>query len=209
MRPLFWRSHTSVRSTSSSIRPPTKGWLSCPTSSHCRESWSVVAPVAAGGETVRRLYHLPAGPTPPAARGERLAIQRVRTSRGVVDLHGALDGDLGTASILSAPQHAGEWIELDLGASRAVSGLVYGFGEDASGMPHHLAIEVSHDGVAWESVWQGRGLQYALAAVMRDPRSGGMSIGFEPRPARYLRLRLLTDAEAQWRIAEIVVTGQP
>ena len=165
--------------------------------------------VSAGGDAARRLYHLPAAPTPPAASGEQLAVQRVRASRGVVDLQGALDGDLRTASILSAPQKAGEWIELDLGSSSAVSGFEYGFGGDVSGAPDHMVIDVSHDGVEWESVWRGRGAQYALAALMRDPRRSRISIGFEPRSVRYLRLRLLTDAAAQWRIAEIVVTGKP
>jgi hypothetical protein len=163
--------------------------------------------VSAGGDAVRRFYHLPAAPTPPAARGEPLAVQRVRASRGVVDLQGALDGDLRTASILPAPQKAGEWIELDLGSSSAVSGFEYGFGGDVSGAPDHMVIDVSPDGVEWETVWQGRGAQYALAALMRDPRRSRISIGFEPRSVRYLRLRLLTDADAQWRIADLRVLG--
>ena len=156
----------------------------------------------------RIVYSLPAAPRVPVAAGDVIRIVSARGSRGVVDLAAVLDGDVTTASILPAPQREGEWIELDVGSIRTVTGIEYLLGDEMNGYPQRLAIDLSADGSVWETVWHGSGFEHALAAMMRDARGSGISIGFEPRTVRYLRLRLLDEAAAQWRIAEVVVTGE-
>jgi hypothetical protein len=155
----------------------------------------------------RSLYHLPASPTPRVseARGATVAVASGRASRGVVDLGAALDGDATTASILPAPQREGEWIELDVGSVQAVTGVEYVLGDEMNGYPRRLAIDLSADAAVWTTVWEGGGFEYALASTMQDPRTAGLSIVFDARPARFVRLRLLVGADAQWRIGDLRV----
>ena len=155
----------------------------------------------------RSLYQLPASAMSraPEARGATVAVTSGRASRGVVDLAATLDGDASTASILPAPQREGEWVELDLGSVQRVGGVDYQLGDEMNGYPRRLAIDLSVDGTVWDTAWQGGGFEYALASMMRDPRSAHLSIAFDPRQARYVRLRLLSDADAQWRIGDLRV----
>jgi hypothetical protein len=123
----------------------------------------------------------------------------------VVDLQGALDGNDATTCRLPPPQASGEWVELDLGAVVSVGGVDYALGGDIGGYPRSLAIDVSADGSAWHTAWQDRGLRHVLAGLMRAPRSAVVPIRFDPRDARYVRLRLLEAASAPWMLAELTV----
>jgi hypothetical protein len=151
----------------------------------------------------RIVYSLPAATQVPLGAGDVVRIVSARASRGVVDLAAVLDGDVTTASILPAPQREGEWIELDVGSVRTVTGIEYLLGGEMNGFPRRLAIDLSADGSVWETVWEGGGFEHALASMMQDPRAPGLSVGFGGRQARYVRLRLLVDAEAQWRIGDL------
>ena len=159
------------------------------------------------GDERRTVFSLPARPRTPQLRGDIVRVTSGRASRGVVDLAAALDGEATTASILPAPQREGEWIELDAGSIQTVTGIEYLLGDEMNGYPRRLAIDLSADGAMWETVWEGGGFEHALASMMRDPRGAGFSVAFGPRQARYVRLRLLVGADAQWRIADLRVLG--
>lgn len=155
----------------------------------------------------RIVYSLPAAPPADQITGDVIGVVSARASRGVVDLAAMLDGEATTASILSAPQREGEWIELDVGSVRTVTGIDYLLGDEMNGYPRRLAIDLSADGEVWETVWEGGGLEHALASMMRDPRAARLSAAFGPRQAQYVRLRLLVGADTQWRIADLRVLG--
>jgi hypothetical protein len=160
---------------------------------------------AGASDGARTLYRLPSTAAPPQAGGARIPVASGRASRGVVDLSAALDGNPATACILPAPQAAGEWIEVDLGRVVTVGGIGYTLGPDLGGAPRSFAIDLSTDGEAWHNVFEGRGFEHALAALMRTPRTPEIPFSFAPRSARHVRLRVRESASAPWTIADLSV----
>lgn len=149
---------------------------------------------------VRTLYRLPAAASA-SIQGRAVPLLTVRASSG--DPAAVLDGRLGTSWAL-ARQTAGEWIRIDLGSARAVEGVTTALG-DPGGYPRSFSVELSLDAETWETAWEGGGFQYLLTGLMQTPRSARVAVGFPPRSARYVRLRLMAAADAPWTIAEITV----
>ena len=61
----------------------------------------------------------------------------------------------------------------------------------------------SLDGSDWVPVWQGRTVVQAFLAATEAPIEARMRFAFEPRQARYLRLRQLDTEIHLWRVAEL------
>ncbi len=159
---------------------------------------------AAGGDGARSFYRLPEVTPRASDVGERLDIASVRASSSRLELTSALDDSL-TTTWIAGPQRAGEWIAADLGAAREVGGIVMALGADPQGFPRQVAIEASEDGASWRTLWQGGTIGEALVAAVRSPREVPMTFTFEPVSARFLRLRLLADDPAPWKVAELRV----
>jgi hypothetical protein len=83
--------------------------------------------------------------------------------------------------------------------------VIHSLGTANEGYPRRLAIELSFDSVTWETAWAGAGAGPTLLAVMRTPLDGAITLLFEPRQARFVRLRLTADADAAWTLAEFRV----
>lgn len=158
----------------------------------------------ASSDGIRTAYRMPdlaAGPTAPL---RAVPIQTVGASTGDPDVRFTIDGDIATAWT-SAPQSSGTWLVIDLGTLQSVGGLTHALGASLNDFPRELAVELSVNGVDWEAVWQGVGLGQALLAIMRTPRDASVELRFEPRLARFVRLRLTQDAKAAWTVAELRV----
>ena len=79
-----------------------------------------------------------------------------------------------------------EWITLDLGRKRTVSGVSF----EISDAPWVSSprLEVSRDGREWQRVPAAASLADATLALYRDPRHGRGVVRFPPTPARFVRV---------------------
>jgi hypothetical protein len=100
-----------------------------------------------------------------------------------------------TAGPVAAEVSPGEpaptrWTEagalVDLGEPRQVRGVVFELGDGPwSGRP---AVQLSHDGRAWDAVEAEASLADATLSLYRNPRHGRGALLFVPRQARFLRI---------------------
>jgi hypothetical protein len=120
----------------------------------------------------------------------------------------AVDGRMETEWNDGRSQQPGQWLIADLGQVREVAGVTHALGEYARDFPRRLVIDVSRDGSAWELAWQGRTVVDAFLAATQAPIAAPMRFAFEPRQARFVRLRQLDTEIHLWRIAELQVHGK-
>jgi hypothetical protein len=152
----------------------------------------------------RTAYRLPSASEVAPSGSRELAITALRSSGNEAETRLALDNDPASSWRL-VPQTAASWIVADLGREQPVAGVIHSLGTANDGYPRRLAIDLSTDGLTWNTVWEGAGAGPTLLAVMRTPLEGAIRLLFEPRPARFVRLRLTADADAAWTLAELRV----
>jgi hypothetical protein len=158
-----------------------------------------------------RQYRIPRQGTMPASEptGRRLEIASLSVSCAREKMQLAIDGDSGTRWECG-PQRAGQEMTVDLGSVATVGMVVPALGVFPTDYPRHLIVDTSPDGAAWEPAWDDGTLVESFEAVARDPQQTPMVISFTPRPARYVRLRLVSrDDVWYWTIAELEIwTGR-
>ncbi len=157
-------------------------------------------PVASDG--TRTTYRVPAIRFQ-EAEGGALQVASVRASLDT-DAQAMIDGRLDTEWRV-IPQQPGQWVLADLGAAHAVGGVTLALGEEARDFPRHLVIETSLDQADWSAAWEGQTAGPAFRASATGPREARMVFTFDPRDARFVRLRQTADAPNFWRIAELQV----
>jgi hypothetical protein len=146
----------------------------------------------------------PSAKAPPAA-GPDLAIHGIDVSVNPGLAPAMIDGNLQTRWE-SGPQTGKEEVIVDLGSARTVAAIVLSLGPYNADFPRLLLVEVSPDGQTWTEAWKGSGVSLTFTSAMRDPTTLPLTIGLEPRPARFVRLRQLgIDTTFFWSIAELAV----
>jgi hypothetical protein len=150
----------------------------------------------------RSAYRVPASGSLDVSLGNPLPIAGVRAFRhdASVMIDGRVETEWG-----DNPQRPDQWAEIDLGVVRAVGGLSHGLGEYARDFPRRLAIDLSADRRAWETVWEGPTAALAFRAAALHPREATLRFAFRAHPARFVRLRQLAKHVNMWRIAELQV----
>jgi hypothetical protein len=167
--------------------------------------------VEAGG---RALYALPQverprpqGTAPQVSPGSGLPFTIARASCGhtlLPDLH---DGSLVTRWECGRG-HPGQFIEADLGANRAVAGVVTSLGAYATDAPRSLRIALSPDANRWTTAWEGPLAALALRAAFENPRRMDVHIRFERVNARYVRITQTgEETESFWSVAELTIVA--
>jgi hypothetical protein len=156
--------------------------------------------VAADG--VRTVYRIPAATRQDPPLGAVLRVARARASAS--DASALMDANIETAWV-DYPQHPGQWVSVELESVADVGAITHALGSDANGFPAVLAIDLSLDGVEWHQVWQGTTAPDAFLEAIRQPRNPEMHFAFDPRPARFVRLRQLAARDHVWRIPELKV----
>jgi hypothetical protein len=69
-----------------------------------------------------------------------------------------------------------------------------------------LLIETSHDGISWSTARRGSVLGEFIEGGLNDPASLRALLRFEPREARYVRLRPVGQPENfAWFVAELEI----
>lgn len=151
------------------------------------------------------LYELAPPPAPVRAEGG-IPVAAIRASHHPEAASNLLDGRLDTAWYTDGPQRGGEWLELDLDAVHAVSGLELRLA-DAFHFPRLLEIEVKSSRGEWIMAWSGRTSALALdASLQRGSRDAAMVIDVGNAVASAIRLRQTGHhAHAPWSMIEIRV----
>jgi hypothetical protein len=155
-------------------------------------------------------YRLARTTTPRASLGRQLRATAISASCSPDLVPAMTDGDRRT-HWQCGPQTADQSVTVDLGGANAVGAVVPALGAYSTNAPRELVVELSQDGVAWEQVWRGAVTSQAIAAGLAEPLRIPLAVAFEPRAARYLRLRQVgRDPTWYWSIAELEIwTGQP
>jgi hypothetical protein len=140
-----------------------------------------------------------------APGGERRRIAAVSVSCADFMRHLTLDGDNATRWHCG-PQQPGQALTADLGAVMTVGDVVPALGEYSIEFPKQLVVDTSLDGATWSEAWNRGVLPEAFEALVIDPGAARIVLSFEPRPARYVRLRITSQDDTQpWSIAELEI----
>lgn len=170
--------------------------------------------LAAPGATVDRMesdwssYRVPRSPAPPDLpdrSGTPIRIKSLTTSPNPGWAERALDGNLMTRwwSGGDPPPPAEATIELE--APGHVGQIVIDLGERVGDYPKRLQIDVSADGVAWETAWGGDTALHAYYAAVRHPREVPVVFELNRDGVRFIRLRQTAAGKNDWSIPELHV----
>lgn len=119
------------------------------------------------------------------------------------------DDDLRTAWLTGTPQTGTEMITLSLSEARAIAGVRMALGPHVGAFARQIAVDVSEDGQQWETVATADGATAAFEAALLDPKVVPMTIRFEPRRGRYVRIRQTGRSRADLAVAELHVLVRP
>jgi hypothetical protein len=124
--------------------------------------------------------------------------------------HAALAFDRRAWTGWAVPKRVGEWIEIDLGQARPLTQVSLLAGPPTTDSPEGLRVEVSEDGLRWETVAVDDDVLAGLHWWKGHPRvddSGRVIVRFAPRTARYLRLTEIgmPVQNGLWNVAELFV----
>jgi hypothetical protein len=140
----------------------------------------------------------------PAAANPQQTFGSVHTSTGS-DVSGLVSDAERTTGWLTATQQGTEELVGDLERDRLVRGAVLAQGAWPGGFPRRLAIQTSLDAATWSDAWTGDLSRAAVRAAIDDPRDVTIPLQFEPRRARYLRIRQIGFSALPWAVAELRV----
>jgi hypothetical protein len=151
-------------------------------------------------------YRLPPRPRARAAadKGEQLTIAGTQSpcSPELVPL--VSDGD-DTRPWRCGPEDPQE-LTVDLGRVAPVAMVIHRIGPFYWDFPRRLHVETSEDGAAWREARTGSVLREVIEGGFTDPRSLAVVLPFEPRPARFIRLRHRGfEPGTGWTVTEIEV----
>ena len=71
--------------------------------------------------------------------------------------------------------------------------------------PERLQIDVSRDGVAWETAWTGSTALHAYYGAVRHPREMPLVLPLNKDGVRFIRLRQTETGKHDWSISELHV----
>jgi hypothetical protein len=145
----------------------------------------------------------------PQPTGEPLPIAGITASLYQELVRNLMDGDRITRWHTGGPQAPTNELTVDLGSTRTVTGVEQQIAGYVADFPRLLEISTSLDGTGWSTAWSGGTALLAYSAAIEDPLGVPVRSTFDPRPARYVRLRQTgSDDIYYWSIAELRVFGQ-
>jgi hypothetical protein len=152
-------------------------------------------------------YRIARTASPHSSLGRRLRAESISASCSP-DLVPAMSDDDRRTHWQCGPQTADQSVTVDLGGMFPVGAVVPALGAYPTNAPRELIVELSPDANAWEPVWRGAVTSQAIAAGLADPTRLPLTVMFEPRNARYVRLRQVgRDATWYWSVAELWIIG--
>jgi hypothetical protein len=137
-----------------------------------------------------------------------LSIAGIRASTAEDRVRRMLDGDLITRWDTAGPQDPTNVVTIDLGATKQIEGVETQIAGYLADFPRILAIDLSEDGVAWSTAWEGETALMTYVAALEMPRTVPLRIPLANRRAQYIRMRQTgADRTYYWTIAELKVFG--
>jgi hypothetical protein len=156
-------------------------------------------------ETADRILYRVRQEQPEVRRGGRVAIARIAPScsRDIAPM--LIDGAIDIAWDCG-PQLSDEELLVDLATVSTVGAIRLVGGQRPSDHPRELVVESSEDGKTWQRAWTGGVAGLVFQAAVTTPRYVPIVLTFEPRPARFIRLRQIgRDSRAVWAVSEVEV----
>jgi F5/8 type C domain len=170
--------------------------------------------LAAPGAAVERMehdwssYRVPrsvAAPDLPDQSGTPIRIKSLTAAPKPAWAERALDGNMMTAwSTRDEPKGPAE-VTIELDTPAHVGQIVINLGGFATDFPKRLQIDVSVDGIAWETAWTGSTALNAYYAAIRHPREMPMVLPLNRDRVRFIRLRQVEFDKYDWSIPELHV----
>jgi hypothetical protein len=162
-------------------------------------------------EEGRTLYRLsPSTPGSGDVRGRltaslQIAVLRANVNSG--DEKFMLDGDRATRW-QSGPQSDQTTVDIDLGGERFVDEVQLLLGPFVEDFPRLFSIEMRGEGAVWKELYRGGTAGRVFIGAFESPKDVPLTFVFPHVPARYLRLRTLSNDETYyWSIAELKIFG--
>ena len=166
------------------------------------------------GVTVERMetewssYRVPKSAAPPDVpdrSGTPIPIKAVTAEPGQAAAALAIDGKMSTRWWTFDEVDRPAEFTIELESPARVAQVVMFLGLFATDFPRRLQVEVSADGVAWETTWvDSTGLNAYYGAV-RHPRELPVVLPLNRDNVRFIRLRRLESAKLNWTILELQV----
>jgi hypothetical protein len=116
----------------------------------------------------------------------------------------ALDGDLVTRWSGGVQQQSAE-ATIEFQEATHVGQLVIDLGGYVTDFPTRLQIDVSADGVAWNTAWIGTTALHAYYGALRHPREMPLVFALNRDGVRFIRLRQTGFGTHDWSIPELRV----
>jgi len=165
-----------------------------------------------GSKTVRMepgwsSYLVPRGEVPaepPDASGAPLRIVSATASATAAQARNAIDGRLASAwtALKDTPNVV---FTADLGEPTHVAQLVMALGQQAGDFPGLLRVDVSADGVSWDTVSSGSVALATYYAALRHPKEVPVVLPIARDGVRFIRLEQTATSKRSWSIAELRV----
>ncbi|MQA29154.1 MAG: hypothetical protein GEU82_04840 [Luteitalea sp.] len=144
--------------------------------------------------------------TAPANCGQANTVTGITGPEGVSDIRTLFDGDPMSGWTSRDPQRAGDLLVVTAAGARPTCSVSLSLGAVPELYPGSVAIELSLDGLQWDTVFTGETGGRAMAAALRDPEHSPLVFRWSGTPAKFIRIRLLTSHPIYpWAINEIVV----
>jgi hypothetical protein len=152
-------------------------------------------------------FRLPANPGSdliPDRRGEPIRIKSLDAFPSQPHTPRAVDGNLRTRWS-GGVQRAAADFTIELQEPQHVGQLVTYLGEFWTDFPQRLSIEVSGDGSAWQSVFDGPTALHTYYGAVRHPKELPLVFTIERDGVRFIRMKQLGWGTHDWSIAEVEV----
>jgi hypothetical protein len=119
------------------------------------------------------------------------------------------DGDVDSGWISPGLQQAGDALTLSLASEARVCSLSLLLGNGPEVYPGAVGIDLSSDGLTWDTVFEGQTGGLAMAGALRDPIRSPVTFEWAGRPAKTIRIRLLASHTIYaWAMREVVVGAE-
>src|SRR5579872_1210994 len=152
-------------------------------------------------------YRLPAGPpddSVPDVHGESLAIESLDAFPSAPHASRTQDANMRTRWS-GGVQHTAADFTVELHAPGHVAQFVPYLGEFWTDFPQRLLIEVSSDGKAWQTVFDGPTALQTYYGALRHPKEVPLVFPIDRDNVRFIRMKQLGWGAHDWSIAELRV----
>ena len=153
-------------------------------------------------------YRVPKRPLPPQVPdrgGTPIPIKSLAASLGQASAPLAFDGKMTTRWWTWDEVDVPAELTLELDSPAAVGQVVMALGPFTTDFPKRLQIDVSADGIAWDTAWTGSPALNAYYGAVRHPRELPVVFPVNRQNVRFIRLRQTENGKFNWSILELQV----